>query len=239
MKLRIGALVPGSETPVGDGASRPVRAVILVDGTLHAAIVKRIPLENIVAECFCAILLRAWKLPVPEPVLVRDGDAMLFASLESVYPSLKQRIGWRPHLPDDARRAIEDYGIRLVCGLPDAALALAADEVIANADRNLGNILWDGAEHAYIDHERTLGLVPFEHNLLALFAIYAGKAEAIEKAAVAAALTLSSDVLHKIDLTAGLDAGPSVEYVEKRLPVLAMRILDRFPKPSDLLSHVS
>lgn len=217
----------------------PTRGTIRVDGELHGAIIKRIPEACVAAECFCGQLLRAWGLPVPEPIVVMDGEVKIFASLEAVYPSLKKNIGWHVDLPPQQRQVIERIGAAIACSLPDAARLLAADEAISNADRNLGNILWDGTEHAYIDHERTLGLVAHNHNLMAVFASLSGMEAELEQGAIAAALSLPNDVLETLAESDLIDAAPLVEYVKMRLPGLGMRILARFPKPKDLLQHTS
>lgn len=44
--------------------------------------------------------------------------------------------------------------------------------------------------------------------------------------------------LAEMDLPSVLDAAPLVAYVEKRMPTLAMRILERFPKPTDLFANL-
>lgn len=43
MKLRTGHLIAGSETPVGDGITAPVRGTVKVGDELHGAIVKHLP----------------------------------------------------------------------------------------------------------------------------------------------------------------------------------------------------
>lgn len=240
MKLRIGTIAAGVETPVGDGINRPVRATVRVDEASHAAVIKRLPPQAVLAECFCALLLRGWGLPVPEPVLIIENQGLVFASLDSGFPSLKQRLGWHETLPQPQQDILSRLGAAIVCGWSDAPRALAADEAIANADRNLGNFLWDGAEHAYIDHERTLGLAAHTANLMAMLAELAGKSGEMEAAAVTAALALDASLPGSIKApdTAPeqVDFSPLVEYVEARLPALASRVLARFPKPHDLLA---
>lgn len=238
MKLLTGTIYAGIETPVGEGVNAPVRGTVLVDGELRAAVLKRIPPDAVLAECFCALMLRGWGLPVPEPVLVTEGETLAFASLDAGYPSLKQRMGWKDDLPDMARNAIVKICASIVCSWRDAPLALTADEAIANNDRNLGNFLWDGDEHAYIDHERTMGRVSHEHNMIALMAQWAGKQDAVQAGAVSAALALPRYLHHDIHAE-GVDFSGLSEYLEKRLPALATRVLNRFPKPKDLFSDAA
>ncbi|MGO4151389.1 hypothetical protein [Cupriavidus sp. YAF13] len=236
MKLRTGILVANTETPVGDGINGAVRAVIKVDDVLHAAIVKRIPLQAVLAECFCGMLFRAWDLPTPEPILIHDGVDLLFASLDAHYPNLKKHLGFADTLPDAQKMQLQVLAASIVCSWEDTPKALAADEAIANADRNLGNFLWDGIDHAYIDHERTLGLVTHERNIIALLAQIAGKAEEIERSSVAAALVLDTGAPSRVQALDNIDFAPLVEYVEQQLQGLANRVLARFPKSKDLLT---
>jgi hypothetical protein len=48
--------------------------------------------------------------------------------------------------------------------------AISFDELVANGDRNPGNVLWNGVQFTIIDHERALGIQPMQLNRLALFA---------------------------------------------------------------------
>lgn len=236
MKLRSGTLVPNTETPVGEGVNAAVRAVIRVDGISQLAIVKRIPFQSVLAECFCGLLFREWGLPTPEPILIRDNTEVLFASMDAGYPNLKKRLGWDDQLPENQQQALVNLCAQIVCSWPDIPHALAADEAIANADRNLGNFLWDGSEHSYIDHERTLGIYPQSRNIIAELAKLANKAEEIERAGVAAALTLDLAAPNKIVAPVDVDFSSCVNFVERQLQGLANRVLARFPKPTDLLS---
>lgn len=233
--IRYGLLIPGSETPVGEGANAPVRAQAIIDGRVEQVVLKRLDLDGVLAEAFCAVLLRAWGLPVPEPALVRADDGLAFASLDAGYPNLKQRLGWRDDLPPQAKDAMARIGAAIVCTFADIGLAIAADEAIANADRNLGNILWDGADHAYIDHERALGRLPGDANLLVEMAHLAGCQDAISHSAVAATMILPRELPAGIGSLGGHDTMRYAGMVESRLRHLSSAVLNRFPKPSDLL----
>jgi hypothetical protein len=239
MKLRTGIIYSSTETPTGEGLTQPVRGIVKVDGQLQAAVIKRIPKDAVIAECFCALLMRGWELPVPEPILVVEGETLVFASLDSGYPNLKQQIGWHDGWPAHIKQRLERFGASIVCGWPDAPRLLAVDELIANADRNLGNFLWDGSTHAYIDHERTLGLYPHVHNLLVVMALVVGKAEPIEAGAVAAALALDRSIPAAIESPEELDFSKFVAYIESRLPALASQVLARFPQPKDLFAGLN
>ncbi|SMF93964.1 hypothetical protein SAMN02949497_1260 [Methylomagnum ishizawai] len=235
MKIRVGVLVSkGKKT--GEGHTKPYRAAVKVDGQQYAAIVKHLPLDTVLAECVCAMVMRGWGLPVPEPVLIREHGEWLFASLEVGYPNLKQRLGLHDGLPPDTQVLLTKYAAMIVCGWADAPRALAVDELIANADRNLGNFLWDGVDHAYIDHERTLGLAPHEHNIMVVLAELAGKLDAMESGAVASALALDRSIPSEIESPEDVDFSGYVHYIEKRLGELPAKVLERFPQPDDLFA---
>lgn len=236
MTLRTGTVIAGSEVPVGVGVNSSLRAIIRVDGTLHRAILKRLPQDGVLVECFCGMLLRAYGLPCPEPILIRDGDTLAFASLEVDYPNLKQRLCWDERHPEVIKAVLLRTGAAIVCGWQDAPLALAIDEWIANADRNLGNFLWDGESHVYIDHERALGRVTHRHNLMAHYAELSGQTEIMQRGSVSAALMLNSAALAALSGPMDVDFSALVDYVEKRLSGLASQILQRFPQPHDLFS---
>ncbi|WP_257757871.1 hypothetical protein [Burkholderia glumae] len=236
MTIRIGTLVPNTETPVGEGVNAAVRAIIKINDSSYAAIVKRVSLDIVLAECFCGKLFEAWGLPTPEPVIVNDGSKILFASLDVGYPNLKHRLGWDDNLPDAQKQVLVKECAKIICSWKDAPLALAADEAIGNSDRNLGNFLWDGTNHSYIDHERTLGVFPHTRNILAEIAILIGKENEISRSAVSATLTLDRSAAKKIPAPTGNDFSSFVAFVEGQLQGLANLVLARFPKPIDLLS---
>jgi hypothetical protein len=205
--------------------------------SIQRAVVKSLPLVNLAAELFCAVLLRGWGLSVPDVAIVR-GEPLRFASLDSGYPSLKQRIGWSESLPPAVKQILEMHGARLVAGFADTPRALAADEAISNRDRNLGNIVWDGDAVNWIDHERVLNLHELpDRNLLAERVTITGNAKRLQEAAVAIALTLGKQAvdsaLHECSTLD--DANGFADQIAKRLSPLASLVLKRFPQPDDLL----
>lgn len=234
MTLRVGTVIAGSEAPTDEGVTGSVFAVIRVDGHLHRAILKRLPVDGVLAECFCGMLLRAYGLPCPEPILIRENKTLAFASLEVNYPSLKRRLGWDDRYPEHIKEILARAGSAIVCSWPDAPLALAIDEWIANADRNLGNFLWDGESHAYIDHERTLERVEHNKNNMVDMAVLADQAGPMQNGAVTAALMLDRASLTAITASEDIDFSGLLVYVEARLSGLAAQILKRFPQPQDL-----
>lgn len=231
-------LVPGSLTPVGDGINDAHRCVLqLPNGQRRAAILKRIPRPSVLAEAFSALLLRAWGLSVPDPYLVEDDGELHFASADATYPSLKQRMGLH-HLPAGAMRdALVLASCHIVAGLKETPMAVVADEAIDNRDRNLGNVLWDGDNVAWIDHELALGLAKHlpDTNKLASMAQQAGLTDSMRQSSVALWMSLNRQAPEQAGLAA--DTPDYAQQVIDRLTVLGTRLLARFPAPKDLLSE--
>lgn len=252
MTLKCASLVPGTESPIGDGYTGAMRCIIqLSDQTQQAAVLKRIPFPSVLAEAFSALLLRAWGLNVPEPFLIKDSTQNLsFASADATYPSLKQRLGIH-QLPDGPiKDQLTKVACDLVASLPQTPLAMMADEAIDNRDRNLGNILWDGAQETWIDHELALGLA-HQHkdlNKLALMIANSNNVEALKASSIANWMTTDrskTDIaLDSVKVAAlSLAADPTTLQVDfanivaQRLASLGHRLLCRFPTPNDLFSQ--
>lgn len=241
MAIATVTIVPGTEILIGEGVNNPFRCVVrFPDQSIKAAVVKAMAPQAVAAEVFCACLLRGWGLSVPEPAIV-TGPPMAFASMETGYPNLKQRLGWTDRMPPLLQQRIVAQGARIVAGLQDTPRALAADEAIDNRDRNLGNILWDGATVSWIDHDRALGVVPAEDaNRLAQFVIMGATDFApIQRAAVAIALMLGPQAVAEAeDECEGLAVSSFANLVAGRLGPLATRVLNRFPQPADLFNQI-
>lgn len=241
MNIKQVRIVEGSEVPVGDGATQPNRALIRFEDTTTArAIIKKLDLKGFSAEIFCAALCRSWGLDVPEVAIVIDREHTI-ASLDVGYPNLKQQIGWSEDLPSDTKEALVFSGAKLVSTFSSTPMALAVDEAINNRDRNLGNILWDGNNAAWIDHERSLGFdgMP-DVNKLATMSILSGNDEKMKQAALAISLAIAADVANEV--------ASKVDYLEHseefrkfvvgRVKKLGNMVLDRFPRPPDLLTNI-
>ena len=223
-------LVPGSFTPVGDGMNRAQRCMLeLPCGRRQIAILKRMPRRHVVAEAFSAMLLRAWGLSVPAPYLVVDGDGLHFASADAACPSLKEHLGLQ-HMPAGATRdALLLAACHIVSDAQETPLAVAADEAIDNRDRNLGNVLWDGENIAWIDHELALGLATHlpDVNQLAIMAQLAGKADRMRRST--AALSRSLDRQAPKQAGFAINANDHACQVINRLQSLDQRLQARFP----------
>lgn len=233
-------LVPHSESPAGNGVHGTMRCAIRVQGRAVAAYLKRMPRAKVLTEAFCAVLLRGWGLSVPMPYLVQEGDSLAFASADATYPSLLRRLSLDT-LPAGSREQVAAtlVGSLLAVSLPGAPLAATADEAVANADRNLGNILWDGEREAWIDHESALGIgCSPDANKLCAMACATGQAGALQQSAIAQALAIdrSMPLIVARDLMAQFDATGHARIVSDRMADLGRRLLSRFPTPDDLLS---
>jgi hypothetical protein len=233
-------IVSGTESPLSEGVTGPFRCLVrLPDDDVRAAVVKKLTAQGVAAEVFCALLLKGWGLSVPEPAIV--SSPLAFASMDVGYPNMKQRIGWSETLQPDVKEMLVRRGAELVSGFAETPLALVADEAIDNRDRNLGNILWDGQNVAWIDHERALGIVPMpDMNKLARMAITSTKMETIQRTAVSIALGLSAKCISDVEQEIGqtVDSAMFASVVSMRLQRLAEAILKRFPPIPGLFSGV-
>lgn len=243
MELAWATVVEGSETPAGDGDFGALRCVIETqDGELLAAVLKRDPPELVFAEALCSILLSRWGLVVPRPFFIQEAQGVSFASADVGYPNLKQRVGLGvEHAEVDQETAFR-LAVALVSSFPSTPLALAIDEAIDNRDRNLGNVLWDGAQEAWIDHALALGngLHMPDLNKLCVLMIEAGKADEALHSAIArwVALSRSAVAYAASEIGAMHNAAPWHDMILERLEDLGVRLTSRFPKPDDLLAHL-
>lgn len=241
MTIRTGEVVPGSESPVGIGRSGAVRCTIRTGGTLESVILKRQPLPNVLAEAFCAVVLRGWDVPVPDPFLVKESSGLAFASAEASYPNLSQRMGiysFAEGSPEHINAVQAAASIAI--SLPSAPLVIAVDEAIDNRDRNLQNVLWDGSNELWIDHENALGNGGHleDANKLCLMAQALGRSGDMSQAAIAAwtVLNRTEPEAARSLMAEHADVSDQADFVAQRLYGLGQRILSRFPAPNDLLS---
>lgn len=238
MKLKTATLiVKGAK--IGNGITEPCRAVVRTNGADIAVILKELSPPAIAAECFAALLLREWGLNVPEPVLVEMNGILAFGSVEMIYPSLKQKFQL-DLIPDALKQQIIAHMANIITQWTQTPLAIAIDEVIGNKDRNIGNILWDGGEPYFIDHERCFDLVDQsdQNKLASLATLGTIDASSVKQAAVTAAQTLTQGVMQEaLVATAHLDTVRYSDYIKTRMPHLVMMVLNRFPQPQDLLSE--
>ena len=243
MQLQTAKLVKGTETRTEDGITGAQHCVIrLTDGVLKKAILKRGPHDHIIAEAFCALLLRGWGLSIPDPFLIDDDGNVAFASAYLDYPNLKQNLGYSPELPPEQQEIIKARAIEILFSLKSTSLAIACDEAIDNRDRNLGNVLWDGTSDAWIDHAFCVGQgchLP-DRNKLCDLAIGTNHEEDATQGGVAHALILDKNLPDDAQLAVEAQAtsAGNAEFVASRMESLATRILTRFPAPLDLFNPV-
>mgnify|MGYP001077689217 CR=1 FL=1 len=237
------AVVAGTEVHLGIGSTGATHCVLRTRSGVVRAVLKRIPVTHVLAEALCALILRGWGLPVPTPYLVPEGDSLAFASADAGYPNLKQRLGvdtLRSGTP--AHGAAMRIAMQVASTLSTAAAVAAADEALANRDRNLENILWDGETEAWIDHAYALGNRPdlADVNKLCNMALAVGTGEEFQHGAIAAwmALDRTQPAQQAEQLSDVADLSAWTATIAHRLNHLGERLLARFPSPDDLLSAV-
>jgi hypothetical protein len=240
-QLRNARLIPGTESPAGDGITGAMRCVIEDNqGKKQAAILKTGSLKEIAAEAAASLLLSGWGLPVPQPFLVLRGNDLCFASADAGYPNLKKRLNWDHALPE-AKAALEAVAFALVCKFPSMPLATACDEAIDNRDRNLGNILWDGQDEVWIDHAYSFGVGSRpDMNKLCVMAVAAGAADEVQLGALAASMTLDRKLPDKVDEQlhgTAVDMPELLTTVSNKLSAIGASLLARFPQPADLFGQ--
>lgn len=224
---------------IGEGITEPCRAVVRIDGADLAVILKELAMPAVAAECFAALLLREWGLNVPEPVLVDMNGVLAFGSVELIYPSLHQKFQYEL-IPDELKQQVLAHMATIIGQWKQTPLAIAVDEVIGNKDRNIGNLLWDGGEPYFIDHERCFDLVnlPDMNKLVELLKKGNFDVTSILQAAVTAAQALTLGVMQEAEVaSAHLDTSGYSDYIKSRMPNLVMLVLNRFPQPQDLLGE--
>lgn len=241
-QLRNARLIPGTESPAGDGVTGAMRCVIEDDqGKKQSAVLKTGSLAEIAAEATASLLLSGWGLPVPQPFLVLRGHDLCFASADVGYPNLKKRLNFELASPD-ARQAIEIIASRIVCGFQSASLATACDEAIDNRDRNFGNILWDGKDEVWIDHAYSFGIGNRKDlNKLCLMAVAAGATEEVQRGALAASMTIDRALPEQVEENlhgTPVDMPELLAVVTKKLSNIGASLLARFPQPADLFGQV-
>lgn len=243
MSIGWATIIPGTEMPAGGGTTGAVRCILASPGRPNfAAIVKRDAIPQVIAEAFCALLLRGWGIPVPDPYLVADADTVAFGSADATYPNLMQRLGIAGFENGGVEhQAAVRLATRLASQLPSAPLVAAADEAIDNRDRNLGNILWDGTSEAWIDHAFALGNGEGfleDVNKLCQMSVFSGLAEDMRSSSTAQWMLMDRSKPDTVrdELGNVVDTSTQARFVTDRLNQLGMRLLARFPAPHDLLS---
>lgn len=198
MKIEQGVLNPFSLIPVGAGINSAHYAVVNIGGLSQRCVVKQVGDREIAAECFCALLGDALSLPTLSPVIVAHpgGGSLWFGARDAAYPSLSARLNIGQTVNPFQLIALA----QILSTWAQVGHVISFDELIANGDRNPGNVLWNGAVFTIIDHERSLGNQPKTENRLALFAtanfhaqLVAGVSSAATGSAMAQQALLGAD----------------------------------------------
>lgn len=189
MKIEQGTLIPSTLVPVGEGITGASYAIVVIAGLSQRCVVKQAGDREIAAECLCALLGDALGLPTLMPVIVADprNNSLWFGAREAGYPSLSSRLRIGAHAD-----AAQMHALALILSTwSQVGQVVSFDEIIANGDRNPGNVLWNGVQFTIIDHERALGINAKQLNRLAFFATNQFQSHliaAIQSASTSAAL---------------------------------------------------
>jgi hypothetical protein len=116
------------------------------------AYAKRLDDLQFLVELMAALIGIEMGLPIPEPAAaLSENNELWFASVDMKYPDLSRHL-----LIENDRIANTPQNTEIFYRLanwPAIQQAIGFDEWIANADRNLGNVLFDGKDKFYlIDH---------------------------------------------------------------------------------------
>jgi len=119
--------------------------------------------EVLATELACSLAAQALRLPVPAGILLL-AEVDQLPGLPATAASGGSRIlcfGSELQWEDTTGRprgelTIEEWTWRQVCGTAAGAQGGAWDELVANDDRNFGNVVYDGRRWWLIDHEKTL-----------------------------------------------------------------------------------
>ncbi|HBC8967465.1 TPA: hypothetical protein KE741_000732 [Raoultella ornithinolytica] len=145
--LKVGFLLEGSR-PVGEGINGALRGFAQVGEEEIQVIAKYLTDRELLCEILCSQIGREINLPIPEPFLLFDKDSKpLFGSYDVGYPNLFH------YLSKDSEKELVMSKLKGWVHLQSASFF---DELILNADRHPGNLLYDGADFNLIDHGLTL-----------------------------------------------------------------------------------
>lgn len=149
--IETGVLLPGAELFSDSNINPTWKGHVRTNEGTTVVFAKLIDAREICIEAFCAILGRKIGIPIPKPFLILadsnslpsipDGQhAIMFGSEDAAFPSFRRYADC-----EQAYARLQNFKATLDVG--------AFDEWIANHDRNLGNILYDGGnDFLFIDH---------------------------------------------------------------------------------------
>lgn len=145
--MKVGILLEGAR-PVGEGINGALRGFALVDEEEIQVIAKYLSDRELLCEILCAQIGRELELPIPEPILLFDNQKKpVFGSSDIGYPNLNHYFSKNTEMHIVISRLSKWVYLQS---------ASFFDELIFNADRHPGNLLYDGVDFHLIDHGLTL-----------------------------------------------------------------------------------
>lgn len=154
-QVEVGLMLPGAIEFRDQNVNPTWKAHVKTYESVVVAYVKRIERRSLYVECVCAVLGRLLGLPIPKPLIVKITNDnfkdipineydLAFGSEDAGYPSFRRFLN-----NNEAKEKLRSFYKTLDVGV--------FDEWIANWDRNVGNILYDGGERfSFIDHENAI-----------------------------------------------------------------------------------
>ncbi len=149
--IEIATLLPGAQKFHESNINQTWKCHVKTHNDTVVVFAKLIPTREICVESFCALLGRAMGIPIPKPYLILADSgtlqeiptgqkALMFGSEDAAYPSFRRYAECQM-----AMQRLSEFRSSLDVGV--------FDEWIANHDRNIGNILYDGGDDfLFIDH---------------------------------------------------------------------------------------
>lgn len=147
MNIRIGRIVdvisPAENSKCGANLVKLTLANSIHEVTAYAKELKDL---DLLVEIMTTLLARESGIPMPEPVLAfsKDGNKLLFATIDVKYPDLTKRLVLDPAANNVPLNAQNMPILRKLSEWPLITESIAFDEWIANEDRHVGNVLFDG-----------------------------------------------------------------------------------------------
>lgn len=149
--IETGVLLPGAEKFSDCNINQTWKGHVRTNTDTVVVYAKLIDAREICIEAFCALLGRQLGIPIPKPFLILADssslpivppgqNALMFGSEDADFPSFRRYANCK-----QAYTRLQNFKSTLDVGV--------FDEWIANHDRNIGNILYDGGnEFLFIDH---------------------------------------------------------------------------------------
>ncbi|MGB2680797.1 MAG: HipA family kinase [Candidatus Competibacter sp.] len=154
-QIEIGLMLPGAKRFNDQNMNPTWKTHVKTHDSIVVAYVKRISHRKLFVECVCSVLGRHLGLPIPKPLIIKITNEnfkdipiskyeLAFGSEDAGYPSFRRYLK-----NNEAMKKLKNFSKTLDVGV--------FDEWIANWDRNVGNILYDGSEKfSFIDHENAI-----------------------------------------------------------------------------------